>query len=73
MKHEHHLELKGRMRAKRVTIDTIARKTKACPSAVTHHLTRKTAWPYDMILDICELCEIDLSEIPLYFERSKAK
>lgn len=70
MKHEHHRELKGRMIAKGVTIGTIALKTKSCCTAISHHLTCKTSWPYDMILDICELCEIDPSEIPLYFERS---
>lgn len=70
MKHEHHLELKGRMRTKCVTIDTIVQKTKSSPSAVSRHLTCKTTWPYDMILDICELCEIDPAEIPVYFERS---
>lgn len=70
MKHEHHLELKGRMRAKCVTIETIAQKCKTSPLYVSRRLTCRYPWTLDMILDICALCDIATSDIPTYFERS---
>lgn len=70
MKHEHHLELKGRMRTKRVTIDVIAQKCRTSRVYVSQRLTCRHPWTLDMILDICALCDIDPCDIPTYFERS---
>lgn len=70
MKNKHHLELKGRMRAKNITTDIIAQKCNTNRVSVSHRMTCKLPWTYDMILDICALCDIPLSDIPIYFERS---
>lgn len=67
---EHHLELRGRMRAKCVTQATIAQKSHTSLVYISQRFNGKAPWSYDMILDICELCEIDPAEIPMYFERS---
>lgn len=73
MKNTHHLMLKGRMRQKSLTIDDLACALRCHRNTVSNWLTCAVPWTYDAILTVCDICDIPVTDIAIYFERSGRK
>lgn len=73
MKNNRHRKLKGRMIACSVTEADIAQRCNVSNVYVSHRFTGRHPWTWDMILEICGMCGIEETEIPLFFERCGKK
>ena len=71
--HTGHRMLKGRMHSLGFTAPDIAKALGCSVTSVSNYMCGLYPWSLDAIYTICHMCNIPLSEIPVYFERSKKK